>query len=92
MIRQLIAVLLAALALAAAAATDVNKASQAELEAVRGVGPSLSAKLLAERQKGAFKSWDDLIRRVPGVGPGSAVRLSKAGLNVGGAEFKPAKK
>ena len=94
MIRNLLAALLTAaslsLSFAAFAAVDVNKASQAELEAVRGVGPALSGRILAERQKGQFKNWDDMIQRVRGVGPGSAARLSQAGLTVGRAEFKPA--
>lgn len=93
MIRTILAALLTAaslsLSFSAFAAVDVNKASQAELEAVRGVGPALSGKILAERQKAPFKSWDDMIQRVNGVGPGSAARLSKAGLTVGSAEFKP---
>lgn len=92
MFRMFIATILAAVSLSAFAAVDVNKASQAELEAVRGVGPALSTKIMAERQKAPFKGWPDLIERVRGIGPGSATRLSKAGMTVGGAEFKPAAK
>jgi competence protein ComEA len=69
------------------AAVEVNKADQASLEAVRGIGPALSGKLLAERQKSSFKGWADLIERVPGVGAGSAARLSAAGLTVDGKVF-----
>lgn len=94
--RRYLIALLAALTMGATfnalAAIDVNKATQAELEAIRGVGPALSGRILAERQKGPFKNWDDMIGRVRGVGPGSAQRLSKAGLTVGVAEFKPAAK
>lgn len=96
MIRKALVALLTAaslsLSFAALAAVDVNKASPAELQTVRGVGPALAGKIVAERQKGAFKNWNDMIERVSGVGPGSAAKLSKAGLTVGAAEFKPATK
>lgn len=88
MIRKIMAVLLALFAAAAfAASVDINTASQAELESVKGIGPAMSAKILAERKKGAFKDWADLVERVPGVGDKSAAKLSTAGLTVGGAAF-----
>lgn len=75
---------------AALAAVDVNKADQAGLESVKGIGPALSGKLLAERQKAPFKDWADLVGRVGGVGPGSAQKLSEAGLTVNGQAYGPA--
>ncbi len=85
-------------ALNAFAMVDANKASQAELETVKGIGPGLSAKILKARETGTFKNWDDLVERVGGVGPGNAARFSQAGLTVSGAaydgkpvEAKPAK-
>ena len=75
---------------AAFAAVDLNKADQAALETVKGIGPALSTKLLDERQKGSFKDWSDLIERVGGVGPGNAARLSAAGLTVGDKAFAAA--
>jgi competence protein ComEA len=90
MFRSMIAALLATLSIAASAAVDVNKASQAELEALPGIGTALAARLLAERQKSAFKDWADLIQRVRGVGEGSAARLSEAGLTVGSSAYRPA--
>jgi competence protein ComEA len=92
MFRTFIATLLAAVSMAAAAGVDVNKATQAELEAVPGVGPALAGRVLAERQKAPFKDWQDMIQRVRGVGEGSAAKLSKAGLTVGNAEYKAAAK
>jgi competence protein ComEA len=88
--------ILAAAALAAAFATggalaaDVNKADQAELESVKGVGPALSTRILDERKKSAFKDWDDLMTRVKGLGPGNAAKFSEAGMTVGGQAFKGA--
>ena len=87
MFRKLIAIALATFALSAFAAVDVNKASQAELETVKGIGPGLSGKILEARKAGAFKNWTDMVERVGGVGPGNAARFSQAGLTVGGAAF-----
>jgi len=80
----------AALATGSAMAADVNKADQAELESIKGVGPSLSGRILDERKKSSFKDWDDLMTRVKGLGPGNAGRFSEAGLTVGGQAFKGA--
>lgn len=70
-------------ALSSTATLEINQANQAELEMLPGVGPSLSEAILAERRRGgAFKDWRDLVRRVKGLGPASARRLSQAGLRV----------
>lgn len=88
---SLSALLLAALALfiapAASAAVDANRASQAELETVKGIGPGLSGKILAAREKGAFRDWTDLQERVSGIGARNAVKFSGAGLTVAGAGY-----
>ena len=74
------------------AAVDVNKASAAQLDGVKGIGPVLSGKILDERKKGEFKNWDDFITRVPGIGQGNASKLSAEGLTVGAAKYSgPAK-
>lgn len=90
MIRHLIALLFAVATLNAFAAVDANKASRAELESVKGIGPSLSTKILEARKTGEFRNWGELVDRVGGIGPGSAVRLSQAGLTVGGAPYAAA--
>jgi competence protein ComEA len=87
MIRNFIALLLTAFALNAFAAVDANQASRAELETVKGIGPGLSGKIMEARKTGAFKSWDDLVVRVGGVGTGNAARLSQAGLTVAGSGY-----
>ncbi|HEU4457642.1 MAG TPA: helix-hairpin-helix domain-containing protein [Methylibium sp.] len=92
LMKKLVAALFALHAFAAFAAVDVNKADQAALESVKGIGPGLSAKLLAERKKAAFKDWPDLIERVGGVGPGNAQRFSTAGLTVNDAPYSAAAK
>jgi competence protein ComEA len=74
----------------AMAAVDVNKATEAELDSVKGIGPGTSKMILDERRKGEFKSWEDFVTRVKGVGDKRAENLSDAGLTVGGKAFKPA--
>ena len=66
------------------AQVDVNKADAAALDGVKGVGPSMSKAILAERSKGEFKDWADFQKRVKGVGDKTAVKLSQAGLQVNG--------
>jgi competence protein ComEA len=83
----LFAMLYAAMAFAA---VDVNKATAADLDAVKGIGPGISTKILDERKKGDFKDWNDLIDRVKGVGDKNAMKFSEAGLTVGGQAFNGA--
>lgn len=73
----------------ALAAVDVNRASEADLDGIKGIGPALSARILAERAKGPFQDWRDLISRVKGIGPAAAGRLSADGLTVNGAGYAP---
>ena len=90
MFRILAALILAAFAFAAQAAVDANKANQAELETVKGIGPGLSSKILDARKAGAFKDWNDLVERVGGVGPGNAAKFSQAGLTVNDVAYSAA--
>lgn len=74
------------------AQVDVNRADQAALESIKGVGPAMSKAMLSERTKGGnFKDWNDLEKRVKGVGPASAKRLSQGGLTVNGKPRADAK-
>ena len=97
MIKKILAAMLALFAAVAFAAVDVNKATQAELEAVKGIGPVIAGKILDERKKSSFKDWNDMVERVKGVGEGNAAKFSTEGLTVNGAAFagapaKPAAK
>ena len=77
--------LLVATMSAAWAQVDINRADKAALESVKGIGPAMSRSMLEERTRaGNFKDWADLEKRVKGVGPASAKRLSQAGLTVNG--------
>ncbi len=90
MFKKLLAFLAAMTVAVAFAAVDVNKATPAELDSVKGIGPAISGRILEERKKGNFKSWEDLIERVKGLGASSAAKLSAEGLTVGGAGYKGA--
>ena len=87
MIKKILAAMLALFAAVAFAAVDANKGTQAELEAVKGIGPSIAGKILDERKKSSFKDWQDMVDRVKGVGEGNAAKFSTGGLTVNGAAF-----
>jgi competence protein ComEA len=71
------------------AQVEVNKADQAALDGVKGIGPKISKTILEERSKGGdFKDWADFEKRVKGVGAKSSDKLSQAGLTVNG-QSKP---
>jgi competence protein ComEA len=68
----------------AAAAVEANSADQSQLETVKGIGPSLSTKILAARKQGNFKDWSDLQGRVSGIGEKNSAGFSRNGLTVSG--------
>lgn len=65
-------------------ALEVNQAQEMELDALRGVGPALSSRILQARAQAPFKDWPDLMARVTGMGPHKARALSREGLTVNG--------
>jgi competence protein ComEA len=71
-------------------ALDVNQASEADLDGIRGLGPSSTARILKARESGAFKDWTDLMQRVKGIKPATAAKLSAAGLKVGDTPYPAA--
>jgi len=87
MLKRLVAAVVALLAATALAAVEANTATQAELEAISGVGPAISASIVAERKKGDFKDWNDLLGRVQGVGDRSAAKLSAGGMTINGKPY-----
>ncbi len=90
MLKKILALAAMLITSLAMAAVDVNKATEAQLDSVKGIGPGTSKLILDERKKGPFKNWDDFIARVKGVGEARAANLSEAGLRVGSAAYKPA--
>ena len=73
----------------ALAGVEINQASEADLDGIKGLGPATTRLILAERQKAEFKSWADLISRVKGLGENSAAKLSEAGMSVNGVSYMP---
>jgi competence protein ComEA len=64
-------------------AVDVNAASQAQLEAVRGIGPKTAQIIIQERSRGGeYESFQDLSERVKGIGPKKAASLQASGLTL----------
>jgi competence protein ComEA len=87
MLKNLLAAMAMLFAMSTFAGVDVNKASAAELDGIRGIGPSTSNKILDERKKGNFKDWQDFIDRTKGVSDANAAKFSAEGLTVNGATF-----
>ncbi|MDB5964033.1 MAG: hypothetical protein JWQ72_533 [Polaromonas sp.] len=87
MFKKVLAFFAAMSLVAAFAAVDVNKATDAELDGVKGIGPVKTKLITMERKKGEFKNWEDFITRVKGVGEKSAAKLSAQGLTVNGAAY-----
>ena len=90
MLKKILAIVAMLYASIAFAAVDVNKATAAELDGIKGIGPGISTKIIDERKKGNFKDWNDFIERVKGVGDGNAAKFSSEGMTVNGAGFKGA--
>lgn len=87
MFKKLLAFFAAMSLVAAFAAVDVNKATEAELDAIKGIGPVTTKLIVSERKKGEFKNWEDFVSRVKGVGDASAAKFSAQGLTVGGTAY-----
>ncbi|PIF77652.1 competence protein ComEA [Variovorax sp. 54] len=90
MIKKIIATLAMCFAAVSFAAVDANKGSAADLDGLKGVGPSLSKRILDARKEAEFKDWPDLMQRVKGVKEKSAAKLSAEGLTVNGQSFNGA--
>ncbi len=92
MIKKLFLVVLGWLLIAASvSALELNSASQAELDALKGIGPVKSKAIVDERTKnGPFKDADDFAKRVKGVGDKTVVNLEAQGLTINGSSAPPA--
>ncbi|MDR7151007.1 competence protein ComEA [Hydrogenophaga palleronii] len=88
MFKKILATMAALATTIAMAAVDVNEATVADLDSIKGIGPGTSAKILEQRKDAKFKDWNDFIQRVPGIGDKRAAKLSAEGLTVNGAAFK----
>lgn len=87
MFKKILAATAMLFAVASWAAVDANKATEAELDSLKGVGPALSKRIIEARKQGEFKDWADFMGRVKGVKDKSASKLSGEGLTVNGQPF-----
>ena len=88
MLKKTLAALLALATTIAMAAVDANNASEADLDSIKGIGPSTTSKIVGARKTSKFKDWNDFMQRVPGIGEKRAAKLSAEGLTVNGSAFK----
>ena len=80
--------LLSVLAVCSSAhALDIENAREMDLDGLRGLGPATTRQILVERERTPFRDWADLQRRVRGLGPQTAQRLSAQGLRVQGQAY-----
>lgn len=68
-------------------ALEINQANEAELDAIKGMGPAMTRKVLAARADKPFLNWKDLMSRVAGIGKAKAQQFSEQGVVVNGQSF-----
>ena len=87
MVNVLLMVVAGLMALPAFAAVNINTATQSELEAIKGLGPTKAQSIIAYREaNGNFKNVDDL-DKVKGFGKASIEKI-KGDLSVGADSAK----
>jgi competence protein ComEA len=84
LLRSLVfSVMVAVAGLASASPINVNTATQAELESIKGIGPSKAKTIIAERLDGGhFQDANDLQKRVRGIGMKSVEKMVDNGLTI----------
>jgi competence protein ComEA len=79
--------LLTIISLQCFAGTEANSATEAELDAIKGLGPASTALILKAREQGPFKDWKDFVKRVKGIKAAKAAQLSANGLTVASESY-----
>ena len=72
-----------------ALALELNQATEAELDSLKGMGPALNRRVRAARTEQMFRDWADLQQRVSGIGGAKARTFSEQGLTIQGQAFTP---
>lgn len=72
-------------------AVEINTAAESELANVQGMDARVAREIVAEREKGRFKDWADVVHRVGALSAAeSAARASGFGLTVNGRSLQGA--
>jgi competence protein ComEA len=66
---------------------DLNKATEVQLDGLKGLGPAMTRQVMDERQKAPFRDWPDVMQRIKGIGPKKAISLSEQGVQVQGQAY-----
>ena len=90
MLKKILALAVMLYATVSFAAVDVNKATAAELDGIKGIGPGISTMIIDERKKGNFKDWNDFISRDNGMGEKNATKFSAQGMTINGSAYNGA--
>jgi len=90
MLKKIAATTIALLTSVTWAQVDLNKASEIELDGLKGLGPTTTRQIMDERQQKPFRDWPDVMQRIQGIGPKKAANLSDQGLRVQGQAYAPA--
>jgi len=72
-----------------ASALELNQATEAELDSLKGMGPALNRRVREARAQRAFRDWADFQQRVSGMGVHKARTFSEQGLTVQGQALTP---
>jgi competence protein ComEA len=82
--RSLLVFTAALVSLSCLSAQEINTLTRAQLEQLNGIGVTMADRILAERERATFQSWDDLERRVKGMRGARVQRLQEQGATVNG--------
>ena len=65
-------------------ALEINEASRAQIEQLDGAGVTMADRMLEERARQPFAGWDDLRKRIKGLGPRRIAQWQAQGVTVNG--------
>jgi competence protein ComEA len=65
-----------------ASALDLNTATEADLDSLKGLGPAITQRIMQARTQAPFQDWADVHQRVKGIGPKLTASLVEQGVTV----------